>query len=215
MTSRGAMVVVVGALVGALTGCVSPPGLTPLPEGVEEATIDPSIALPEPGTEDVCIIDTWSADLPGLAAQMEADYYADTELNLLAADVAVDGDIQWIFEADHTFQWGGPATFTTYLADGAGLEIVLALQYGGVVTGTWAYDNPEQNRIVLGEIDTTLLSTTPTVTVNGMRMDDPSLLDAVIDAAPGPGAVDITCGGGVLVTQPVGSPFATEWFLAR
>lgn len=216
-SSRLVVLVALASLAGlGLTACSSAPlDDQPKTDKVEEATIDPSVELPEPGTGDVCILDAWSADLPGLAAQMEADLYADDQLDVLAADVTIDGEIQWIFEADHTFQWGGPATFTTYVADTAGMEMTVSLEYGGTVTGTWVYDNPEMSRIVIGGIDTSLHTVTPTVTVNGVRMDDPSVFDAVVDAAPGPGPVEITCGGGSLLTQPAGSPYVTEWLLSR
>ncbi len=201
-----------------LSGCAgpgaggpSPATTTPAtPRATEEATVDPSLALPEPGTEDTCILGTWSADLPNLAEQMEADFLSDAQLPVLSADVTIDGETLWVIEADHTFAWGGPTTYTSYLADDAGTEFVVKVEMSGRVTGRWRYADPSDASIELFDVDTSLHSTTPTVTVNGMTLGDPTAFDGVIAAAPGPGDVAISCATGLL-TQPVGSPFTTQW----
>ncbi|WP_278101378.1 hypothetical protein AB0870_06100 [Microbacterium proteolyticum] len=179
-----------------------------------EATVDPSIDLPAPGTADTCILGTWSADLPNLAAQMEDDFFSDAQLPVLSADVTIDGETLWVFEADHTFSWGGPTTYTTYLADKDGTEFVVKVEMGGTVTGRWRYADPSDASIELFDVDTSRHSTTPIVTVNGTTLGDPSAFDAVIAAAPGPGAVEISCATGLL-TRPAGSPFTTQWELVR
>lgn len=180
----------------------------------EEATVDPGVSLPEPGTADTCLIGSWSADLPNLAEQLEADLYSDAQLPVVAAEVTVDGEILWVFEADHTFTWGGPATFHTYLSDEDGTEFVVDLAYSGQVTGRWRYADPDDATIVIDELDTSMQTTTPTVSVNGMTLGDPRAFDGMIDAAPRPGIVEISCATGLL-TRPQGSPFTTQWELLR
>lgn len=193
-----------------------PPTSTPDAESpaTEEASVDPSVALPEPGTADTCLIGTWSADLPNLAEQMEADLYSDERLPTLAAEVTIDGETLWVFEADHTFTWGGPTSFHTYLADKDGTEFIIDVEMSGQVTGRWRYNDPDDSTILIDEIDTSLHTTTPMVTVNGIRLDDAHAFDGLIDAAPRPGVVAISCATGLL-TQPAGSPLTTQWELVR
>lgn len=223
--TRVAGVVSGALLMVALSGCaVGAAGAsdTPSADGsaagealaTEEATIDPGVALPDPGTADTCLLGTWSADLPNLAEQMEADLYSDAMLGVLAAEVTVDGETLWVFEADHTFTWGGPATFHTYVADEIGTEFQVEMDYSGQVTGRWRYNDPAESTIVIDQLDTSLQTTTPTVTVNGVTLADAHAFDGLTDAAPRPGVVEISCATGLL-TRPEGSPLTTQWERVR
>jgi hypothetical protein len=146
-----------------------------------------------------CMIGDWELDVDDLAGQLQA-YFIESGTPVTSTEHA--GTSTLAVTAD-TMTYDSAVSFTM-TADSDGLIIIVQQDQVGTATGNWAVDG---DSVLYSDWENGITITT-TVTIEGQSAGDSTELPG--DAGEGV-AMQTSCDGDTLTTQPDASPFTSTW----